>query len=183
MAKVIGVWIFKEKVDTSVSFNESVKFTSRNESWKEIAIEQDCLRYTDSFGFYNYVFMYGSQGNSYWSKEDFRTVNFGAKVQEVSSDFYEWLTANATLYIPDAAIITYNGTCINTLKHGQTVRLKCDGRIMLADVVVEALADGYGVVVNYLGKDVVVNPGQTATFSCAGKRMYIRMEVAAITPE
>lgn len=52
---------------------------------------------------------------------------------EVSTEFYEWFTANAKRL----STITYNGATIATLNGGQTATVKCDGKKMESDVVVE----------------------------------------------
>lgn len=52
---------------------------------------------------------------------------------EVSSEFYEWFTANAK---PVVASIHYNGSAIASLVGGDTATLKCKGMKMEDDVVV-----------------------------------------------
>lgn len=60
---------------------------------------------------------------------------------EVSAEFYAWFTANAVLQGGEdetpVASIQYSGSTIVSLEAGQTATLKCKGKVMKTDVVVE----------------------------------------------
>jgi len=81
---------------------------------------------------------------------------------EVSAEFLEWFTANAEPIIP-AATITYNGSTIASLLHGQSATLKCAGKKMEGDVVVEVAeqTESGGLAINGIIKQYKVNAGAT----------------------
>ena len=64
--------------------------------------------------------------------ESIRTITFTSE-QEVSDDFYAWFTANTKRL----STITYNGETIASIVGGQTATLKCAGKKMESDVVVD----------------------------------------------
>ena len=72
--------------------------------------------------------------------EDIQTIDFGSEPQMVSAEFYEWMTENAS---QPTASIRYNGYAITNLFAGQKkTTLKCAGKTMEADVVVEVAESG-----------------------------------------
>ena len=71
--------------------------------------------------------------------EGVKTIDFGTE-QTVSTEFYNWLIANAT---QPMASITHNGEVIASLFPGQTATLKCAGMKMDSDVVV-SVAENIG---------------------------------------
>lgn len=105
---VSGVWVFNDTITLNFSSDytyQSVSFTSNNESFIDFEI--------GSFPFENkktgqrdYVtngIVYGTSGTSgikvnenyHWLSSAYKTVDFGSTPQEVSQEFYEWLTKNA----------------------------------------------------------------------------------------
>ena len=85
-----------------------------------------------------------SGDGNYWVEESLRTINFIGE-QEVSDEFYAWLTANADpvtseVDIPDmsdiGALISYNDKVISAPKAGETITIKCAGMKMEGDIVV-----------------------------------------------
>ena len=71
--------------------------------------------------------------------ESIRTITFTSE-QEVSAEFYDWFVANAQ----HMTAITYNGTVIASPEAGQTATIKCAGKKMESDVVVEVPESGGG---------------------------------------
>lgn len=96
-----------------------------------------------------------------WVSEAYKTIIIPTD-SEVSTEFYEWFTANAVL-----VGITYNGSTTN-IDVGQIAVLNCANKRAKSDIVV-ALS-GYGAITY---NDVVkaVSKGQTATLSCANKKL------------
>lgn len=87
--KVSGVWVFNETLSAEKGIKETVSFI--NGSGTPVLKIEVSL----SGGI---VLMFGSSPIYYaaeWEYETNRTVDFGTTAQEVSEEFYTWLTANA----------------------------------------------------------------------------------------
>ena len=89
---VIGRWVLNdyhdedsEDIDYQVP-TTTVDFTSAGVEFTSISHDGDGIFYDDAYVWY--------QGS--WENQAYRTVDFGTEPQEVSSEFYKWLTANAT---------------------------------------------------------------------------------------
>ena len=89
---VSGVWVWNEFLTAANDvLLQEVLFTSQNKEWKSIYFEPVILElvYTDSDN--TNVSVWGVL----WNDEAYRTIDFGTEPQEVSEEFYAWLTANA----------------------------------------------------------------------------------------
>ena len=89
-------------------------------------------------------YVYGTEEGwkTYELGDGIKTIDFGTEPQTVSTEFYSWLTANAS---QPCASITHNGEAIASLFAGQTATLKCAGMKMAGDVVV-SVAENIGGV-------------------------------------
>lgn len=86
---VSGVWVFNESVDCSTNIGQTVNFVSNSSNLVHIMTValDNLMMYQEGVG---PVFNNGS-----WTDEAYRIVDFGTEPQEVSEEFYTWLTANA----------------------------------------------------------------------------------------
>ena len=98
---VSGVWKWDDNpvLTGSTVIEESVSFVSNSESCNLIQINSNRigrgnLGYS-GVGFANNV-VYGLELGSTWKNEAYKTMDFGSSPQEVSQEFYEYLTSNAT---------------------------------------------------------------------------------------
>lgn len=98
MTKVKGIWVFNAVLtdagtEGSVTSGQTVSFTSNGGVFDRIipiAGYQSVMTYSNIE--YSYSVYTHSDG---WTNEAFKTINFGSE-QEVTDEFYTWLTANAT---------------------------------------------------------------------------------------
>ena len=123
MAKVKGIWTFKDVLKTVLPVAQDVKFTSAKNSYVGFFIDSGafsptscslCYKFLDEtlddgFGgmsVYFYDECYGTVG---WDTyiEEAKTIDFGKDGQDVSPEFYAWLLENT---IPIEINITENGT-------------------------------------------------------------------------
>lgn len=91
---VSGVWKFNDALPLFEA-NETVKFTSNSEDYNGITLYDtgaDGLQVLYKHGADDHTVTYEFDS---WSGEAYRTVDFGTEPQEVSEEFYIWLTANA----------------------------------------------------------------------------------------
>lgn len=187
MAKIKGVWVFNEglTLPQPSEIQQTVNFTSfyLSQNWQ--CTHLNISVYNNRYTIVNYVYSDGSIWAAYsaisgWgSNQTARTVDFGTVEQEVSEEWYTWLTANAT---PQASeddtpntLITYDGVTVE-MKNGQTATHKCAGKKMKTNVVVVPVFDVY---INYDGVAHAVYAGDTAVVMCEGKKM--RTDVAIIS--
>jgi hypothetical protein len=99
MTKVQGVWVFNAVLtdagtEGSVTSGQTVSFTSNGGVFDRIipiAGYQSVMTYSNIE--YSYSVYSHSDG---WTNEAFKVIDFGATEQEVTDEFYTWLTANAT---------------------------------------------------------------------------------------
>lgn len=97
--KINGKWYFNEVLNFDGVDNDKfmidVTFESKGESFKSIEYNYDKGRfaYWTTDDIVKSVYSFGS--SKIWTDEAYRTIDFGAAYQEVSDDFYNWLTANA----------------------------------------------------------------------------------------
>ena len=101
MPTVSGKWKWNDNpvLTGSKSIEESVSFVSNSENCNLVQINSNRigrgnLGYS-GVGFANNV-VYGLELGSTWKLESYKTMDFGSTEQEVSEDFYTYLTANAT---------------------------------------------------------------------------------------
>lgn len=94
VSTVSGVWVFNETLPLFEA-NETVKFTSNSEDYNGITLYDtgaDGLQVLYKHGADDHTVTYEFDS---WVTDAFRTVDFGTTAQEVSEEFYTWLTANA----------------------------------------------------------------------------------------
>lgn len=182
MATVKGTWRFNDvltfptgKIEEKVRFANALAIESLGQNLTRFNI----LVYTDSFNdrydiiaiSINYendsaeamtVFATTEGG---WYDEEFKTITF-TEEQEVSDEFYEWFTANATRIDEEKtpiATITYKGETLETLNGGEYVTLHTKGQMMEDDIRVD-VAEGSGggdIAINGIIEQYKVNAGAT----------------------
>ena len=89
---VSGVWVFNEDIPTSHEHFMGVEFTCGWDEFNEIRLDSKPWRMEFDYN--------GNGGTTVWYtgtwiEEKYRTIDFGVEPQEVSPEFYAWLTANA----------------------------------------------------------------------------------------
>ena len=137
MATVKGVWIFNDKLSLSYAYPNpvyGVEFDSNGKHFYGFKLGYvDQVTYMTNASLQNGMSYYYE---SKWTDSAYKTVDFGENEQEVSGEFYNWLTANATQVIEiTPTTITYNGT-ETAVSAGQTATMVCAGKKMLTDVVI-----------------------------------------------
>ncbi len=99
---VSGVWHFEPMVD-ALENTQYVSFTSNGSSYTAMSNTSTSPISTLAFNptpsndfilYYDTTEVYDSYDS--WFRDSFRTVDFGSTPQEVSEEFYSWLSANAT---------------------------------------------------------------------------------------
>lgn len=94
---VSGVWVFNES-PTDSPFKQIVNFISYQDDPYEEYTTYISME-LDSGGDILYTINESSTTSAYsigeWGDDRYRTVDFGTEPQEVSEEFYAWLTANA----------------------------------------------------------------------------------------
>ena len=157
MKTLKGTWQFNEVLTDYSNVDQAVNYTCGAYSIRfQVYVRATCSRlycsddgelccYVEStvpdltsYGDNRYpasVIVYVADGwNTTYFEIDNPCIYFGDDPQEVSDDFYEWLTTNAK---PVMASIHYNGAAIASLLGGATATLKCAGMKMESDVVVQ----------------------------------------------
>lgn len=101
---VSGVWVFNEVLNIPEGFNltEEVSFTSFNTQYNELYIINTIMSggIEVSYSYWGTsTLMPDAEAVTYtsdsWEAEAYRSIDFGTTSQEVSEEFYTWLTANA----------------------------------------------------------------------------------------
>ena len=90
---ISGVYVINSEPDyPATSIGQTVSFTSDLSSFNSIHI------YTDSIDFGNTEVCYydDEEEETIWEDGNYRTINFGSTAQNVSQEFYDWLSANST---------------------------------------------------------------------------------------
>ena len=176
---VTGVWVF----------NDTLVQSTFNCVWQDITYTCNGVTYLamvdDGDSNSNYIgYSYKTESNCQsgadivwaytgtWTAESYKTIDFGTEGQAVGSNFYNWLTANATQVESEEettpTTVTYNGNTLASLESGQTATLHCNGKIMKSDVVI---AFGTNGTITYHGSITEVESGKTATMPCSGQVM------------
>lgn len=143
MATVKGIFVLNDFLQLPPFDTYYVNFKSSDKSYTYFSIifNSRTLYYKNQDGgTYTYSF-----GSDTWTNNVYKTIDFGTTPQEVSDDFYTWLTANATQQggeeeTTGRVTITHNGNVIATFSDGQTATLPCEGKKMVGDIVI-----AYGV--------------------------------------
>lgn len=142
MAKINGIWVFNgSKISKHTAFFlYEVRFQVNGIDVQKVHIQKNSYGYigiqingTETTIYHDYT--YGG-----WVDEAYKTWDFGTTEQEVTDEFYAWVTANATLVEeePAATVITYGGETIATLEAGQTATIKTADTEVDYDIVVKA---------------------------------------------
>lgn len=163
MSKINGKWKFNDAPLTfasSVKFDQYANFTFELTGGSigvatcdKIHIETNSVQFNvastnpENAVTYGGYYVY-TRGN--WIVdplgEGLRTITFTGE-QEVSDEFYEWFTANATLLeMPieekeTSVAVFYNDSVIATLSPGQFAILKCKGSMMTDDLRIGYVSD------------------------------------------
>ncbi len=96
-----GVWKFKDNPNLNINIEQSVDFISYSNEYNKITVTADSanneyyLEYYDNFGSEDAYRILGDEG-AWPNAEEYKTIDLGTTSQEVSKEFYEWFTANAT---------------------------------------------------------------------------------------
>lgn len=178
---ISGVWVFNSSIEHSYVFAE-VNFTDNND-----VNRLGFTTYNDSSGRYMLAY-YGSSWSlaysqsSGWKGDAFKTIDFGDTVQYVNSNFYDWLTANATQQQPQVGgtTVIYNGSTIASLFIGDSVTLNCAGKKAKSDITVKFEQAGK---ILYNGKSIYFDSGglgQTVILSCSGKKFTGDIEIYSL---
>ncbi len=100
--KLSGEWVFNEQVsipeDIDIVNTQSINFNSNGSSFTSMSFTE-APTYNVPFYYFNYddtQVGFGPGGIELAIDEAYRTVDFGSAPQEVSQEFYDWFTANAT---------------------------------------------------------------------------------------
>ena len=105
--KLNGTWILNSTIDTGMqhNFKQDIQFTlSGGTQFYSMEIIHAGSE-ADRFQYYYYDSTVNNGAGAYmastvyeygWFSEGYRTVNFGNNYQEVSQEFYNWFTVNAT---------------------------------------------------------------------------------------
>lgn len=99
MAKVKGIWVFHNVLtaagnEGSITYGQDVVFTSNGGVFDRLI---PLFGYESVMTYSNIEFSYSVYSHSDgWTNEAYKTVDFGEQEQEVTDEFYTWLTANAT---------------------------------------------------------------------------------------
>ena len=95
---VSGVWVFSEYIDlfADPTTTQNVTFTSKNTKYSSVVFYEG----GGSIGYNNITAAAESldeNDNAFveWIEPEYKTIDFGTTPQEVSEEFYAWLTANA----------------------------------------------------------------------------------------
>ena len=92
---VSGVWVFNEVLPEEEEWiSQNVTFISAGKEYEGInktyssknGLDMEYIKYDDG----GYAYNHGG-----FTKEEYRTIDFGTTAQEVSEEFLAWLTANA----------------------------------------------------------------------------------------
>lgn len=123
MTTVKGVWVFNDLLTFPVTVTQNnISVTSNGEQIIGIQVTSNSLNYymtADSVTAY---------GRDTWANEAYKTVDFGETEQEVSDEFYTWLTTNATSQSaeePEDILYSVHGSSLTAI--GDAIRGKTGG--------------------------------------------------------
>lgn len=97
-----GAWVFNESVDVSIGFiTQPITFTTTKyygnvRDFISIGCDGTNIRYFYKTDTGSNFFSPYSGGSRWYISADYRNIDFGSTPQEVSEEFYNWFTANAT---------------------------------------------------------------------------------------
>ena len=99
---ISGIWVFNEVLDINPVANQSfypIAFSVNNVMYYGVKFgSQSFQGFTDSD--YSHVFHLYNAGSGGWIESEYKILDFGTTEQTVSTEFYTWLTANATFQAP-----------------------------------------------------------------------------------
>jgi hypothetical protein len=141
---VKGVWTFNEYPDMTdiLEYVDFTYVTSDSDIFQGEAIQcsPDMIYYyKEGIDQPQSVYEYSGLG---WGNRGYKTIDFGETAQEVSDEFYSWLTANATRVsdsdcTPDDGHVDISGDNINvTLTSKNGIKLLTKGKLADKDIVV-----------------------------------------------
>ena len=99
MAKIKGIWVFNDEIEVYLVKTQSVNFSSNGVNYTVMELfhitidpEPTGLKYGDTD-----VYFDTWEDAPHWVDDAYKTVDFGSTEQDISEDFYTWLTANAVM--------------------------------------------------------------------------------------
>ena len=178
MATVKGTWRFNDIITdpygSSTSHDEYfyANFTCPAYDYQFTAFRFIRANYADGLSYLVDLNVGSYGGFNYdtltWANEGSKTITF-TEEQEVSDEFYEWFTANATQQASEEeteetpiATITYKGETLETLNGGEYVTLHTKGKTMEDDIRVEVEeVSGGDIAINGIVEQYKVDAGAT----------------------
>ena len=124
---VSGEWQFNDNIvyrdvnNNIIKFEQNISFISNETQYNKMSlIAGGCMMIVyDSTD----LWWANAGEDSYWSNDAYRIVDFGNTPQEVSKEFYEWFTTNATSYTPNllsTTIMLYDTAYSINFEEGMT---------------------------------------------------------------
>lgn len=178
---VSGTWKFKENVTfTTYNIAQDVNFSFGSITNSFINLVQIIVSRTNGTITLRQSKDYGGQNvyyNKSWSISDhsFREIDFGSDIQEVSENFYTWLTTNAVTK-DCTAIVYYDRFSAPTKDAHNAVRLKCCGKKAKSDIEVYFGHNGCMLYSDGIEKEMPLNSAIKLT--CEGKKMLSNVVIA-----
>lgn len=142
--KINGKWYFNEVLYLKGEFTQEINGVLGNDS-------SSVFTYLE----YDLVWLYANNESVYedssktWENEAYRTIDFGAAYQEVSDEFYTWLTANAVQLSKPIPMTHPKG--IRLLTKGK----KCTEDIEVVPTFIETVTAEFYTTAEYYGTAVV----------------------------
>ena len=145
MAMIKGVWVWNETISMPAAGFYDASFTDAlgavYRTIKVVVSTSQFMEYRTSDNEYDAFYWKGAAGQTGWAEEQYRTIDFGDTEQEITDEFYTWLTTNATQQAePTGLTISYKDTKIS-LEFGKTATLHLAGHKMTEDMVVTVSKD------------------------------------------
>ena len=153
MPKLKGVWKFNKTVNLVDNLSIGLDFTNHIQPYQTYGDEPDkVMTYSQIDVSSNSIVYhirqydiggeYGSSRQVYssaagWTPDSDRLLIFVGEYT-VSTEFYDWFTANAEDITDSVTQIFYNGRLIGVLENGERVTIPCKGLPMIEDIIITA---------------------------------------------
>ena len=164
--KINGKWYFNEVLNIAENelYSPNVNFISGGDAWYMMEVSN--IINTPSVLYYsNNAPSNGAYNTGTWYDEIYRTIDFGAAYQEVSDEFYTWLTANAVQLSKPIPMTHPKGIKLLTKGHKLSKDLEVVPTFDVAETVDITFEDTDGtsvhvtIVENGIVKTITVNVG------------------------